>query len=103
MGNNNLTIREVKRNNNDTFPVFINSEEESLFTPMESLENNSYQGSMNTLEKLLDDAFGCVLSKVPLGGGKNQIDLCEKFIKRYSDCGFDDSIQNLVKNFLAQT
>ncbi len=96
MENNGCTIRKVKRNNNDTFPIYISSKEESLFTSEES-KNNSYQGSMDVLEALLDDAFGCTLSEIKLGGGKKQVDLSETFIKRYSNHGFPSSISAFSK------
>jgi len=93
---NDLSIRKVKRNNNDSFPIFVSSKEESLFAPEKS-ESDSYRGNMDMLEALLNDAFGCTLSEIKLGGGKEQVSLSKTFIKRYSNYGFPTSISEFGK------
>jgi|GEM_PF-5604105 len=99
--NNDLTIRKVKRNNNDTFPIFIGSKEESFFASEKS-ESYSYQGNMNMLEALLNDAFKCTLSEIKLGGGKEQVSLSKTFIKRYSNGGFPSSISKFSEELFGR-
>lgn len=58
---------------------------------------------IKSLETSLDNIFGCKLSEIPSGGGKKQIDICKRFIKRYSNSGLSyDLFVKLSKEFFGE-
>lgn len=103
MGNNSRIVQKIKRRNNDTFPTFIDSKEESLFIQDKPSKIDSFHGSMDILETTLNDVFKCTLSEIRLGMGKKQVALCETFIKRYSNSGVESGYYpKLTKKFFGE-